>query len=70
MPRDINLTHLNDIHPVFALWMMPWALGCAWTSALLGANCRNDAIERNPPGTSQLPVPPNIQDSKDREIFA
>jgi len=70
MARDIDLTYLTDINPMLALWTLPWAMGCAWTGAMFGMAARSDATERNERQTGQLPVPPNLQDTKDRTLFA
>ena len=60
---------LIEINPFFAFWLVPAMITQAIMIAAFTRTARRDAVERNPdPG--QIPIPPNLQDSKDSELFA
>lgn len=56
-------------NPFLAFWSLPYVIGCAWMASCLSATARTDARRRNR-DAGQIPVPPVLQDSKDRELFA
>lgn len=56
-------------NPFLTLWAMPLMMTHAWMSMMLCMTKRHDAVSRNGE-KGQIPVPPNLQDSKDRELFA
>lgn len=56
-------------NPFLVFWSLPYVMGQAWMAAWLSAGVRKDAVERNQdPG--QIPIPPELQDSQDKELFA
>jgi len=57
------------INPFLAFWSMPYIMTYEMVTACLRSTARKDAKSRNDdPG--QVPVPPSLQDTSDRELFA
>lgn len=57
------------VNPFFVFWSIPWLIMEASMQSCLTATVRPDARRRNrEPG--QIPVPPVLQDSKDKDLFA
>ena len=56
-------------NPFLALWSLPCMIAGVWMTSCISATARTDARRRNrDPG--QIPVPPVLQDSKDKDLFA
>lgn len=71
--RNRTAWHARDTGPLdlmIRFWLLPYSLSLAWMENCLSATARDDQCERNPRGNAQLPVPANIQDSTDRDLFA
>ena len=63
------LDTMMAINPLIAFWSMPYLMTCEMMTAWLRTTSRGDTHQRNP-DKGQIPVPPVLQDSKDKELFA
>ena len=69
--RTDTLRQLSAINPMFVWWSLPAIMMEGWLCAMTQMVTRTDNAERNPAsGDAQLPVPANLQDHNDRELFA
>ena len=56
-------------NPFLVMWTIPFMIGHAFMTSWISASARRDAKSRNT-DAGQIPVPPNLQDSSDKELFA
>lgn len=68
--RRSEAMRIATLNPFVLTWTLPLLMYQEWLSICLSATASTDHLVRNPKGTKQLPVPGNIQDSMDHDIFA
>ena len=66
---DTSRQNMWAANPLIAFWSIPYVMAHTWMKLCLGMGARPDAVERNS-DHGQIPVPPNLQDSKDKDLFA